>query len=107
MTPQGKFVMTCLGQGYHNSGDHLNINTHCLLAGIQKSIEIIDDGLLQQETAIQAYKEAWKVIMVAMKGNFKFSGEKFVIGLNAKFAGLDLTANPVGNVTIKPDRKCI
>ena len=43
--------------------------------------------------------------MQAVKKNLKFNEEKFTIGQNAKFAGLDLTAHPEGNAQIKPDRK--
>ena len=46
-------------------------------------------------------------MMEAVKENFKFSEEKFLLGPNAKFAGLDLSANPTGWVTTKPDRKRI
>ena len=105
MAPQGKFVMACLGQGHHNSRDHLNLSSKCFLASISKSIKIIDDGLSQPETTSQAYEETWQVMIEAVKKNFKFSEEKIVIGPKAKFTRLDLATNPAGNITIKPDIK--
>ena len=46
-------------------------------------------------------------MMEAMKMNFKFSEDKFVSGPNAKFAGLDLAANPTGLFPIKIEKKRI
>ena len=76
-----------------------------MLAGILKAIKIIDDRLLQPESATQAYEDTWKVMMEVVKKNFRFSEDKFLFGPNAKFAGLDLAPNPTGLFTIKPERK--
>ena len=41
--PSGKFCFTRLIQGHLNSGDHLNMETRCLLVGLQQSLQIMDD----------------------------------------------------------------
>ena len=92
------------GKGYHNSGDYLNINTRCLLAGIPRAVKIIDDGLLQPGNATQAYKEPSMVMTEAIRKSFKFSEEKFNISTQVLFAGLDITTNASGRVTICPDK---
>ena len=44
-----------------------------------------------------------KVMISAIKDNFKFSIEKFHIGPSTIFAGLSLVTSASGKVTIKPD----
>ena len=53
-----------------------------MFTGMLKTIKIIDDRLLQPESATEAYEGTWKVMMEAVKKNFKFSEEKFVFGPN-------------------------
>ena len=95
--------MKVLGQGWSSSGDYLNIYSRELLAGIQRSIKLIDDGCLQPRTAQETYDMTAEVMAKAIKDNFKFSIEKFHIGPSATFAGLSLVTSASGNVTIKPD----
>ena len=47
IVPQGKFIMTVLGQGWNNSSDYLNIHTQSLISGIERALKLIDDGLAQ------------------------------------------------------------
>ena len=45
--PIGKFAMLRIPQGWHESGDLLNIETRCLLSSLSHSLQIFDDLLLQ------------------------------------------------------------
>ena len=41
--PSGKFCFTRLIQGHLNSGDHLNMESQCLLVGLRDILQIMDD----------------------------------------------------------------
>ena len=93
--------------GWTSSGDYLNIETRCLLSGLDRSIKIFDDLLLQPQKNSEAYQLCAKVLSQAIAKNLKFSVSKFRVAPSVTFSGLLLTAKPNGDVDIKPDRKMI
>ena len=88
--------MKVLGQGWSSSGDYLNIYTRELLAGLPRSIKLIDDGCFQPRSAQEAYDLTATVITKAIKDNFKSSVEKFQVGPSTTFAGLSLVTSSSG-----------
>ena len=58
LCPWGKMAMNRLPMGWTGSGDYLHITTRCLLAGLDRSINIFDDLLLQPESGSEAYRVA-------------------------------------------------
>ena len=97
-------AMNRLPMVWTGSGDYLHITTRCLLAGLDRSINIFDDLLLQPESGSEAYRMAAQVLIQAIGKNLKFSLSKFQISPCLTFCGLKLTANPDGNVNIEPDQ---
>ena len=85
----------------HNS--HCQIYSRELLSDVQRSIKLIDDGCLQPRNAQETYDMTAKVMLSAIRDNFKFSMDKFKISPTAIFAGLLLETLSSGSVTIKPD----
>ena len=75
----GKFAMNRLPMGWTGSGDYLHITTRCLLAGLDRSVNIFDDLLLQPQSASEAYKVTAQVLIQAIGKNLKFSLSKFQI----------------------------
>ena len=64
--PFGKFVMCPIPQGWLCAGDHLNIETHVILNGIDRAAKIIDDTLLMPRTANEAYVMGSKICVNAI-----------------------------------------
>ena len=62
----GKFAMNRLPMGWTGSGDYLHITTRCLLAGLDRSVNIFDDLLLQPQSASEAYKVTVQVLIQAI-----------------------------------------
>ena len=105
--PWGKYAMLRMPMGWTSSGDYLNIETRCLLSGLDRSIKIFDDLLLQPQSRSKACQLCAKVLSQAIAKNLKFSVSKFRVAPSVTFSGLLLTAKPNGDVDIKPDRKRI
>ena len=98
--PMGKFAMTRCGQGHKDAGDQLNVRTRELLAGVDRSSKIIDDLLLMPQSLTDAYRDGALVLQSAIRKNFKFSAEKFVVSPQVTFSGLFLSSSPSGAVAI-------
>ena len=96
--------MNCLPMGWTGSGNYLHITTRCLLAGLDRSVNIFDDLLLQPQSASEAYRVAAQVLIQAIGKKLKFSLLKFQIAPCLTFCGSKLKTNLDGNIDIKPDQ---
>ena len=52
----GKMVIARVPMGWTSSGDYLHIETRCLLSGMDRSIKIFNNLLLQPQSGSEAYK---------------------------------------------------
>ena len=73
LCPWGKMAMNKLPMGWTGSGDYLHITTRCLLAGLDRSVNIFNDLLLQPQSGSEAYRVAAQVLIQAIGKNLKFS----------------------------------
>ena len=97
-------AMSWLPIGWTESGDYLHITSRALLSGMDRSINIFDDLLLQPQSGSEAYKLGSQVLCQAISKNLKFSRSKFHVSPRVTFCGLQLTAKSNGEVDIEPDR---
>ena len=71
--------MNCLPMGWTGSGDYLHITTRSLLDGLERSVNIFDNLLLQPQSTSEAYRVAAQVLIQAIGKDLKFSLSKFQI----------------------------
>ena len=101
--PLEKDVMLRIPQGWHESGDWLNVETRCLSAGVSHSLKIMEDLLLQPKSGTEAYKLCAHMLLKAVEKDWKFPKDKFHVSPQVVISGLLLTCTPMGIVSIKPD----
>ena len=65
----GKFAMLRVPMGWTSSGDYLNIKNNCLLAGLDRSIKIFDNVLLQPKSRSEAHALFAEVLTKAISKN--------------------------------------
>ena len=92
--PSGKFCFTKLIQGGLNSGDHLNINSQCIMVGLQDALQIMDDFM----AACMSLKEAY------LKGSILLQNavRKAQVSTKITFCGLTIEATEKGRVMVTP-----
>ena len=66
LCPWGKMAMNPLPIGWTGSGNYLHITTRCLLAGLDRSVNIFDDLFLRPQSASEAYRVAAQVLIQAI-----------------------------------------
>ena len=59
-----------MGQGYHDSGDQLNVSTRELLTTVDRAAKIIDDDILMPQMHNDAYRDGTLVLQAAISRNF-------------------------------------
>ena len=100
--PGGKFCFTRLIQGHLNLGDHLNINSQCILVGLHDALQIMDDFMSACMSLKDAYLRGSTLLTNAVKRNWKFSRRKAQVSTKITFCGLTIEATPKGKVLVTP-----